>query len=591
MALPADKAGDPFGLSDNDPRNDCFDQYLNFDTGDIIGSFYLAAHESTHLDKPTNVRGAAGTLSSTWGGRARHSQGDPLNNQNPASSQRTSTRSPLDFQQNLGRASIVEPDQLSLSGISLQSPQVDRFTETPPSPKSPVVETLRGRGRFLKRFSRTFRKGKESEDTRIRKSSPIRKATCPPKMMQLQYSEQNLHDMQHRLGLDAVKFDFGFQNNSLPLSPPPSTRFSEASVNGSNIMPGVDHNCFAWDPLPQQYACRDQTDLNQSVKTPPASDATSFRQANVQQVSSHNMIYPSCHRNYASASWAPAPVTSDYGFEASTPYVQDEVSAPLWWDQPVTGALSQPSSSAFHRPSQHRNNTKSLALQLHAELAYNSAELSLSPSSMPSGLMIQLPHSPTRQAIDVDTSPMSQGQAQQSYFEPTASASQASQPHQPTPHHQHRYTQSQPQPLPLGYPSPRSRPKTHSRTTSSSPSSPSPRSRASSFHVTKRRSFSRRRPDHGSTTTKASKSGRGNGATGGNGAATGMVDFVNFTPDDSMKILTGVAPSGSSKTKARREKEAMEKTRRLSQAAVRAVRAAGGSIEGLVEEGLLVSPN
>lgn len=62
-----------------------------------------------------------------------------------------------------------------------------------------------------------------------------------------------------------------------------------------------------------------------------------------------------------------------------------------------------------------------------------------------------------------------------------------------------------------------------------------------------------------------------------------VVDFVNYTPSDSRKILTGVAPSGSSKTKARREKEALEKRRRLSQAAVRAVRAAGGSLEGLGE--------
>ena len=60
--------------------------------------------------------------------------------------------------------------------------------------------------------------------------------------------------------------------------------------------------------------------------------------------------------------------------------------------------------------------------------------------------------------------------------------------------------------------------------------------------------------------------------------------FVNFTPDDSMKILTGVAPSGSSKTKARREKEASERRRKLSEAAERAVRVAGGDIEAMRRE-------
>ncbi|KAI9710690.1 MAG: hypothetical protein M1820_002523 [Bogoriella megaspora] len=56
------------------------------------------------------------------------------------------------------------------------------------------------------------------------------------------------------------------------------------------------------------------------------------------------------------------------------------------------------------------------------------------------------------------------------------------------------------------------------------------------------------------------------------------VGFVNFTPHDSRKILTGVAPSGSSKTKARREREAAEKRRKLSEAAMRAVEDAGGDI-------------
>jgi hypothetical protein len=71
----------------------------------------------------------------------------------------------------------------------------------------------------------------------------------------------------------------------------------------------------------------------------------------------------------------------------------------------------------------------------------------------------------------------------------------------------------------------------------------------------------------------------------------GNVGFVNFTPHDSRKILTGVAPSGSSKTKARREKEAAEKRRKLSQAAMKAVLEAGGDVDSLrrlEREGLLV---
>ncbi|MCJ1342967.1 hypothetical protein MMC31_001156 [Peltigera leucophlebia] len=63
--------------------------------------------------------------------------------------------------------------------------------------------------------------------------------------------------------------------------------------------------------------------------------------------------------------------------------------------------------------------------------------------------------------------------------------------------------------------------------------------------------------------------------------------FVNYTPGDSQKILAGVAPSGSSKTKARREQEALERKRKLGLAAEKAVKEAGGDVEQLRASGLL----
>ena len=65
----------------------------------------------------------------------------------------------------------------------------------------------------------------------------------------------------------------------------------------------------------------------------------------------------------------------------------------------------------------------------------------------------------------------------------------------------------------------------------------------------------------------------------------GAIDFVNFTPKDSVKLLSDVAPSGSSKTRARREQEARDKRRRLSEAAVRAVRRAAKAAGGDVGDG------
>jgi hypothetical protein len=71
--------------------------------------------------------------------------------------------------------------------------------------------------------------------------------------------------------------------------------------------------------------------------------------------------------------------------------------------------------------------------------------------------------------------------------------------------------------------------------------------------------------------------------TGAGGS--GVIDFVNFTPKDSVKLLSDVAPSGSSKTRARREQEARDKRRRLSEAAVRAVRRAAKAAGGDVGDG------
>ncbi|KAF2994376.1 hypothetical protein E8E13_001843 [Curvularia kusanoi] len=110
--------------------------------------------------------------------------------------------------------------------------------------------------------------------------------------------------------------------------------------------------------------------------------------------------------------------------------------------------------------------------------------------------------------------------------------------------------------------------------------------------------FHRRRPSgqalRSSTTQsrrKSSQSSHGSSRAPSSAGSSLNVGFVNFTPDDSRKILTGVAPSGSSKTKARREKEAAEKRRKLSQAAVKAVMEAGGDVERLKmleREGLYV---
>jgi hypothetical protein len=99
--------------------------------------------------------------------------------------------------------------------------------------------------------------------------------------------------------------------------------------------------------------------------------------------------------------------------------------------------------------------------------------------------------------------------------------------------------------------------------------------------------FTRRRHSSNRTQTTTHQRRKSSNSSSNQSTGKASVGFVNYTPDDSKKILTGVAPSGSSKTKARREKEAADKRRKLSQAAVKAIIEAGGDLGRLEKEGLI----
>lgn len=121
------------------------------------------------------------------------------------------------------------------------------------------------------------------------------------------------------------------------------------------------------------------------------------------------------------------------------------------------------------------------------------------------------------------------------------------------------------------------------------PMQPPPHHRPSSPQ-SQPRTHPRRKP--GSRSRRPSQRRKSTCSTNSASTATASVGFVNFTPEDSRKILTGVAPSGSSKTKARREKEAADRRRRFNQMAVQAVMAVGGNLDmirSLERDGLLVS--
>jgi hypothetical protein len=526
--------------------SDFFDQFLTFSPLESDAEAYPELSYSTYLDVNDSYSG--GTSLDSTDDEAKHAiidtnwQGESWAfTQDEASLH--SVQGNAFYAELSGRAAVSDSELLSLEGITLDSPQITGYSHnslpSSPSPNATLLE--RRKNRLVESLSKTVRKATGSIDKRLR--SPIRKSTSSPAMKR---SHSNQTDnWSQKLALDATKFSFDFEKSIPPLTPPPSAQASAFPADlGSAGTKQVSLTGFS-----------DNSHLSKSIvlasvyDTPlatPTLDATCTRSANFQQPSSDFFPITPQPQN-VSASWSQIPGSSEFSaYEASTLFPAD-IDTPVWWNHAATTPVAQPSPSSFHSNPQRA--TKSLAMQLQNGLSYRGNELAFDPSIMASGLMIQMPDLAAQQSFVMGPSPM----MRQGYF----SASR-SQPHYNAANRQRAHAPSrQPQ---------SSSPIRKSRSGSSDSDSPSP-----TFHIRKRKS-----PKNNKNSTPRTPS------------TPGAVDFVNYTPSDSRKILTGVAPSGSSKTKARREKEALEKRRKLSQAAMRAVRDAGGDIESLVEQGLFV---
>lgn len=327
--------------------------------------------------------------------------------------------------------------------------------------------------------------------------------------------------------LEALKFSFDFgEKPQAPLSPPSTARIPTTSEF----------------PIKSEHDYVDGMGVKgfQHFKTPqstPVLDSGDSRRTSSQQPLSNGMhLRQTPNTDAGPNQWSQLPrLTKSNGYPTPSMYGDD---APLWWNHASTAPMAQPSPTALHINPQRA--TRSLANQLHNDISYRANKQAYLPQNMANnGLMIHMPGHPTQQQ-----------------FLPPRQPQHLFSPHLPQFNDGPRQ-QYQP------------RPRRKSRSGSSDSESPSPKS-SPAYHVRKRRTTKNKRPSSRTPTLG------------------GAIDFVNFTPNDSRKILTGVAPSGSSKTKARREKEAMEKRRKLSQAALRAVREAGGDVDSLVEQGLLV---
>lgn len=474
-----------------------------------------------------------------------------------------------------GRAAISDSDLLSLEDISLQSPQIEAWSHAS-LPTSPAPAASTRKKSRVEALANTLKKVSRKSEKSLR--SPIRKSTTTTSNMirgSTSHGKMNREALRRKLALDSSKFGFNPQHQ-LPMSPPQSARMSNASEHTIS-MKEIQKKKISeepWAGMPQDLQFPSiPTDYNTPLSTPNL-DNKRTPEMRFHQSSSNGSMYPMTPKSQqVSASWSQLPGSSNFSSIGASSEYPVEVEADgnsLWWNHAATTPMAQPSPNTLHRNPQRA--TKSLAFHLQNELSYNSNEM-----NMAQGLMISMPENMPQQSFVVESSPM----LHQGYFNAGANGG-GPQPHS-TYHnaaprtHSHSHSHSHPH---YSHHPPSSSRKPHytntssrprkSRTESTGSESPSPKS-SPSFHVRKQRKSKNR-----NTSPRTPTSGRG------------TVDFVNYTPDDSRKILTGVAPSGSSKTKARREKEAMEKRRKLSQAALKAIRAAGGDVGSLVEEGLFV---
>lgn len=513
-----------------------------------------------------------------------------------------------------GRAAISDPELLSLENITLDSPQIPQHPQTSPSsPRKNEGPFMLRKNRIAASITHTLKRATGSIDRTLTRS-PIKKAASS-KTLRTKHSNTSQEFWEHELSQEAAKFevkmehldsptlssaklDYTLEDLESPASIPAYTQTSSGSR--SSISPETTRTPLVGFPTKLSAP---QVTSNLGYDTPiatPKLEPHHTLQTTYQGTSSSP--FPATPRSQNnSGTWSQMPSSGTYvAYNNANNTDLPDMDDPIWWNNTATIPIAQPSPSGYHTNPQRA--TKSLiAMHLQNDLAYSANDVASDPFNMSQGLMIQMPStnstqlsssfnmgevsSPIQQATyftSPKSGPREQRERQQfiprtrnmhSYSHPNLGVSHISGQLPPTPtlrksRSHHPSSQAFPQYLTqrqqLHKFSPREQYAQHANLSSHSDSDSGSPCSSPSLQVRKRKS------------AKSIKKS----------ADSGPVDFVNYTPNDSKRILTGVAPSGSSKTKARREKEALDKRRKLSQAAVRAVKAAGGDVESLVEQGL-----
>lgn len=522
--------------------NDLFNQYVNSDPstsgegskdvhfGSDFDQFFSVGSFSSDCGElsPTGSKHFQQSSPQTWRKDTWAVQQDSLND---LQLHRPSTVQPSDVVSGFNAVSLEEssPEALGLLSTSPSSP-----------PATPIRKVHSKSAPITPKNVRVRKANDRATLHRKQTSSPSLMRSAHLQRSKMAYPENWSSRLQQQFN-SQLRGD-----ERLPLSPPPSDILvqNESMRRDSGIhLNSSSENLADFSPhyASAMYASKMQQPasfINQHTSTPPPVDDifATPSSSDSQQL----------HAWHADALASTFQLTSDLNGHDGH-----------WWSSPLPTRVSQPQnqnsylvSSLGHKSpmihtNQHQQQHHHELLQSGLMIDFGSTfELGANPDAFSSAAPL---HSTT--ATHIPTT---------SHHQPTFSHH----PYIPTTHatHQHQF---------IAKPS---------RTPSLSPTNTtSPKSRPGVKNTTPRRTHVRKLSSNSTSAPKPVK--LSTPTKGGKGSSN--VSFVNFTPSDSKKILTGVAPSGSSKTKARREQEAREKRRKLSEAALLAVRNAGGDVEAL----------
>jgi hypothetical protein len=455
------------------------------------------------------------------------------------------------YPESRGKASLSDPEFFQLDDLLALGHTVPRRPRSTPSTPKP---------RPARPSKNTALTPDQTNWKRIGK--PPKRVNFVTKMMRSPNFRTGIHDLWNpKVNRSADALNMQLSSHDIPTSPPPSAKLSRNEKLNAFVPREQPYMIDISSPSVGETADSHHANYQLTPLSSPAVDMNGRHHGmgNSFHFGSNNIASGSLSNHLSSAAlsalqtpppthslsmstWGPdTPAQLDFDFSASP----DFQSQSNWWNS-VSASASQPTTPYTpHRRSHSQTQNIALTTASVAGLGISCDTASFSNFGPELG-------NPNNGAVA-------------NGFGASASSFDLTYPQAPA-------FPTSPGGIHIGHPPAPSRSPTHSPT-------PQPR-------FTRRRHSSHARQSEKSRSHKAS-SRKSSHSSASHSAKSAQVGFVNFTPDDSRKILTGVAPSGSSKTKARREKEAADRRRKLSQAAMKAVIDAGGDVTRLEEGGLL----